>query len=195
MCVFSYKIGFTEFNLLGLNINMMIYNKGAVHPLTTTLALVVNLETAELFELKDLFRSWYRDDLNRIVIQKLKRMKAYSPCENGVEDKELQEATRSVESVLEAILQHDAKLCFSSIRDNGQFYLTDTSVVFVFPQYNIGPGSLGDVEIKVNYEELRGIFNPNGLTTAFPLAEGGPTLRCRGRCAIKPRGAPDLERS
>ena len=165
----GYKVGFTEFNLLGLNTNIMIYGKGAAHPLTTTLALVVNLETAELFELKDLFRSGYQNNLNRIVAAKLKQMRQFFPCktEESDTDEETRKAGLMLESFLGRILGHDAKTCFAGTSDDGQFYLTDTSIVLVFPQYSIASGASGDIEVRINYEELQGMFNPNGPLRRF----------------------------
>jgi Protein of unknown function (DUF3298) len=163
----QYKVGFTEFNLLGINVYVMIYNKGAAHPLTTTQAMVVDLNTAGLFELKQLFRSGYKVYLNRIIISKLKQADTFFPCTEPPADKQQQEANRSVQGFLENISGHESKVCFSGIEDNGQFYLTDTSVVFVFPQYSIAPGSFGDVEVKVNFRELRELLNPNGPLQRF----------------------------
>lgn len=163
----QYKVGFTEFNLLGINIHVMIFNTGAAHPLTTTQAMVVDLNTAGLFELRDLFQSGYKSDLNRIVISKLKQADSFFPCTRPSADKQQQAANRMVEGVLEDILGHESKVCFSGIDNNGQFYLTDTSVVFVFPKYSIAPGASGDVEAKVNFQELRGLLNPNGPLRRF----------------------------
>jgi hypothetical protein len=163
----QYKVGFTEFNLLGINIYVMIFNKGAAHPLTTTQAMVVDLNTAGLFELRQLFQSGYKAELNRIVISKLKQADSFFPCSKPSANKQQEEANRMVEGVLESILGHESKVCFSGIEDNGQFYLTDTSVVFVFPKYSIAPGASGDVEVKVGFQELRGLLNPNGPLQRF----------------------------
>ena len=163
----QYTVGFTDFNLLGLNIYVIIYNDGAAHPLTTTQAMVVNLDTAELFELKDIFRSGYKANLNPIVVSKLKQADSFFPCGKQPADKKQREANLAVESVLENILGHYSKTCFSGVDDKGQFYLTDASIVFVFPKYSIAPGASGDVEVKANYQELRAILNPNGPLRRF----------------------------
>lgn len=162
----QYKVGFTEFNMLGINIYVMINNKGAAHPLTTTQAMVIDLNTAGLFELRQLFRSGYTDELNRLVISKLKQAESFFPCAKPSADKQQEEDNRMAE-VLENILSHESKGCFSGIADNGQFYLTDTSVVFVFPKYSIAPGVSGDIEVRVNFQELQGLLNPNGPLQRF----------------------------
>jgi Protein of unknown function (DUF3298) len=163
----QFKVGFTEFNLLGLNVNVMIFNSGAAHPLSTTQAMVIDLNTAGLFELKDLFRTVYKSELDRIVVSKLKQTESFFACAETPLDKQQQEANRVFEGVMANILGHESKVCFSGIADNSQFYLTDTSVVLVFPKYSIAPGASGDIELKINFQDIRGILNPNGPLQRF----------------------------
>lgn len=162
-----YEVGFTEFNLLSINIYVVIFNKNAAHPLTTTQAMMVDLNTAGLFELRQLFQPGYKPELNRMVISKLKQTDSFFPCAKPSADKQQEKANRMVQRGLEKILGHESKVCFSGIEDNDQFYLTDTSVVFVFPKYSIAPGAAGDVEVRINFQELQGLLNPNGPLQRF----------------------------
>jgi len=163
----QYRVGLTEFNLLGINIYVVIFNKNAVHPLTATQAMVIDLNTAGLFELRQLFQPGYKPELNRMIISKLKQTGSFFPCAKPSADKQQEEANRMVQGVLEEILGHESRVCFSGIEDNDQFYLTDTSVVFVFPKYSIAPGAAGDVEVRINFQELQGLLNPNGPLQRF----------------------------
>ena len=41
------------------------------------------------------------------------------------------------------------------IHPNDNFFLTDSSMVYVFGQYEIAPYALGETEISISYDQLR----------------------------------------
>ena len=41
------------------------------------------------------------------------------------------------------------------IHPNDNFFLTDSSLVYVFGQYEIAPYALGETEIAISYDQLR----------------------------------------
>ena len=44
------------------------------------------------------------------------------------------------------------------IHPNDNFFLTDSSLVYVFGQYEIAPYALGETEIAINYDQLRDLL-------------------------------------
>jgi hypothetical protein len=78
----DYTVHFKKYNLLGLLINMETTTWEAAHPYTTTATLVINLENAEIFEFKDLFRAGYKTLVDSIIITRLKEKKVYNPCQD-----------------------------------------------------------------------------------------------------------------
>lgn len=164
----SYKIGFKDFNLLGINYSIFMGNDDAAHPLSTTNAIVLNIETGTEFELKEFFQSGYLQHLNTLVRANLAKQGQYFPCDS---DKSLDVGTKKalkvVQGTLKDILGHESSTCFSSVKNNSQFYLTDTSLVFVFPKYSVAPGASGDVEVPVNFRDLKSLLHPKGPLRRF----------------------------
>jgi hypothetical protein len=164
----GYQVGFKEFNLIGLNIGVFMFGDGAAHPFTTTQTLVINLEDAKPFTLKDMFKSGYEEKLNQLVIAGLRRKELYFPCVSRSSDsKEEKAAEQMVRSVLENISGHSAETCYSGFDVKSQFYLTDTSLVLVYPKYSVAPGFAGDVAVPVNYRDIGGLLNPTGPLSRF----------------------------
>lgn len=165
----GYKVGFKEFNLLGINYSIFMGNDGAAHPLSTTNAIVLNIETGTEFELKDLFLSGYAKQLNELVRANLKKQENYFPCEEAARNIEsaTKDAVKGIQGALKDILGHESNICFNTVRDNSQYYLTDTSLVLVFPKYSIAPGASGDVEVPINFKAILSLLNPNGPLRRF----------------------------
>ena len=48
-----------------------------------------------------------------------------------------------------------------AIKPNGNFYITDESLNYVFNPYEIGPYYLGITEVQIPYERMKNILKPN----------------------------------
>ncbi|MFC5431816.1 RsiV family protein [Paraburkholderia denitrificans] len=160
----SYEIGLKEFNLLGINFEIFASGDQAAHPITSTSATTLDLETGSPLYLKDFFRPGYIGEINEFVRSALVNQNKYYPCEKsmggGAND-------NAVSLVLEGITGHRADACFKSVSEGSQYYLTDTSVVLVFPKYSIAPGVDGDIEIPIHFKELGNILKSNGPLQRF----------------------------
>lgn len=160
----SYEIGLKEFNLLGVNFKIFANGDRAAHPITSTNATTLDLETGSPLLLKDLFVPGHIKKLNHLIRAALIDREQYYPCNEKLST---DVATKMVKSVLEDITDHPAKICFSSISDDSQYYLTDTALIFVFPKYSIAPGSDGDIEIPIYFKKIRDILKLNGPLQRF----------------------------
>jgi len=158
----DYKIRFRKYNLLGLVFEIMIFNEGAAHSLFKAVPFSINLETGEPFEFKDLFKTGYKPIINDLVIKELKKNGMYIPCKKK-SDAEI----NPVEFALKLILGTDSPACFSTVKDDISFFITDTSVVLVFPQYSVTTGVHGNVEIALRFENIERVINPNGPLKIF----------------------------
>lgn len=160
----SYRIGLKEFNLLGINFEIFVSGDKAIHPITSTSATTLDLETGSALSLKDFFRPDYISELNELIRSELVSREEYYPCEKqngyGAED-------NAVSLALENITGHPAGACFKSISDESQYYLTDTSLVLVFPKYSIAPGVDGDIEMPIHFNKISNILKSNGPLKRF----------------------------
>jgi hypothetical protein len=160
----SYEVGLKDFNLLGIDFEIFVSGDRAIHPITSTSATTLDLETGSAFLLSDFFRPGYAGVLNDLVRSKLVDRGQYYPCKeqetNGVEE-------TMVSNTLENITGHPANACFKSISNESQYYLTDTSLVLVFPKYSIAPGVDGDMEIPFHFKELQSILKSDGPLQRF----------------------------
>lgn len=155
----KYKIRYNEYNLLGIRYDVMLENKGAAHPLYQSIGVNVNLLNGELFEFKDLFRSGFKNKINALVIASLKRNKMYFPCKKTINKK--------INQAVSKILNIDMAVCFNSVKDDSEFYVTDVSVVVVFPQYSIAPGANGVIEVVLKFDLISNLVNLNGPLQMF----------------------------
>jgi Protein of unknown function (DUF3298) len=160
----SYEVGLKDFNLLGINFEIFANGDRAAHPITSTSATTLDLETGSEFLLKDFFRSGYIKRLNDLVQSELISREQYYPCEK---QRGTDVGRNMVSNVLESITGHAADACFKSISGDSQYYLSDTSLVIVFPKYSIAPGVDGDIEIPIHFKELQGILKPGGPLQRF----------------------------
>ena len=162
----SYDIGLKDFNLIGVNYEIFANNTMAAHPITSTDAVTLDIESGSGVTLKDLLSPNYIGEISKIIHAKLVELDQYYPCEKDV-DKNTQEAVEMIEHVISEDTGHSANTCFNSITSDSQYYLTDTSIVFVFPKYSIAPGAEGDIEIPINFKEIQYLIKPDGALRRF----------------------------
>lgn len=160
----SYVVGLKEFNLLGISFEIFASGDRAAHPLSSTYATTLDLETGSPLTLKDFLVLGYEGSLNELVRQKLVARQAYFPCETLLN---ATKAVNPVSSALEQITGHSSNTCFDTVADDTQYFLTDTSLVIVFPKFAVAPGVAGDIEIPIRFVEIRNLIRSDGPLNRF----------------------------
>jgi hypothetical protein len=118
---------------------------GGAHGLETRDFLNFDLSTGKLITEKDLFIDDYPVLLSDLIKKRI--------VEQSQEDNDR-------EPILDL---ENTDYWTDSIKPNGNFYITDESINYVFNPYEIAPYALGQTEISLPFERLRDIMKPNGL--------------------------------
>jgi hypothetical protein len=50
-----------------------------------------------------------------------------------------------------------------SIKPNGNFYITDESINYVFNPYEIAPYYMGQTEVSLPFSMIKGLLKPNSI--------------------------------
>lgn len=130
----SYDVVYKVRNLIGLRFDIYWYGTGAAHGNQTVESHNINLENGEVFEFKDLFRSWSKDSIHDLVREKLMDHE----CDCVWLDYEFE------------------------IGDDRYFYLDSSSLIVVFYKYEVACGACGAVEVALPFDEIAEFVNPNG---------------------------------
>lgn len=133
---FDYVIKYNQNELLSVVFLNYQYTGGA-HGITVLSSLNINLETGEDYRLKDLFKSGdYIPFLNSTIRDEI---------DKRVEAGRLSEFTDSP---------------FKTIKEVSDFYLSDSSVVIYFQQYEYFPYAAGIQEFPINFVQLKTMLSP-----------------------------------
>jgi hypothetical protein len=57
----------------------------------------------------------------------------------------------------------DTDFWTDSIKPNGNFYITDESINYIFNPYEIAPYYMGITEVSLPYDRLEDLLKPNSL--------------------------------
>ena len=128
-------------------IERYIYMGGA-HGLETRNYFNFDLKTGNLITEKDLFKSNYQAELSEIIKMRIVE-----------ESKEMNE-TKETEPILSL---EDTDFWSDSIKPNGNFYITDESINFVFNPYEIAPYYMGQTEVSIPFNRLKNILKPTNI--------------------------------
>lgn len=131
-------------NIYVYGIERYVYMGGA-HGLETRNYFNFNLKTGALITENDLFKDNYMPALSALIKQRIVE-----------ESKELTEK----EPILDL---EDTNYWTDSIKPNGNFYITDESINYVFNPYQIAPYSLGETEVTLPFDRLKHLLKPNSL--------------------------------
>ena len=125
-------------------IERYIYMGGA-HGLETRNYFNFNLKTGKLITEKDLFVENFASDLAKLIKIRI-----------------VEESIGKTEK--EPILDLEETVYWTdSIKPNGNFYITDESINYVFNPYQIAPYSLGETEVTLPFSLLKNILKPNSI--------------------------------
>ena len=133
-------------NIYAYGIKRYVYMGGA-HDLETSNYLNFNLKTGKLITEKDLFIDNYKSALSELIKKRI-----------------VEESKETAEKDPILNLENTAYWT-DKIIPNGNFYITDESINYVFNPFEIAPESLGETEVTLPFERLKGLLKPNNLIT------------------------------
>ncbi len=146
---FNYEHTLSGFSLLNdkkifaYGIERYVYMGGA-HGLETRNYYNFNLTTGKLITEKDLYIDNYKDALSQLIKKRI--------VEESSEIKTLTDLEESI-------------YWTDSIKPNGNFYITDESINYVFNPYEIAPYAFGETEITLTFNRIKSILKPNNPIT------------------------------
>jgi len=121
---------------------------GGAHGLETRNYYNFDLKTGNLISENDLFVPDYKSKLSELLKIRI--------VEESKEVKEL----KDTEPILNL---EDTDYWTDSIKPNGNFYITDEGINYVFNPYEIAPYYMGQTEVTLPYNRLKGIIKPNSI--------------------------------
>lgn len=132
--------------IFSYGINRYVFMGGA-HGLNTINYLNFNLKNGKLITESDLFMKNSTKKLTELIKKRI--------VEQSKEDESL-EPIKNLEKT---------DYWIDAIKPNGNFYITDESLNYVFNPYEIGPYYLGITEVRIPYERLKNILKPNSIVS------------------------------
>ena len=123
---------------------------GGAHGLETRNYYNFDLKTGKIITEKDLFKANFKAELSELLKKRI--------VEESRETKE----TKNTEPVLSL---EDTDFWTDSIKPNGNFYITDEGINYVFNPYEIAPYYMGQTEVTLPYDRLKGILKPTCIIT------------------------------
>jgi len=133
-------------SIYSYGINRYVFMGGA-HGLNTINYMNFNLKTGKQITESDLFMKNSTPKLTELIKKRI--------VEQSTED----ESMEPIKNLAKTDYWIDA------IKPNGNFYITDESLNYVFNPYEIGPYYLGITEVRIPYDRLKGILKPNSIVS------------------------------
>jgi len=121
---------------------------GGAHGLETRNYYNFDLKTGKTITESDLFKPNYKAELSELIKKRIVE-----------ESKEVKEA-KDTEPILSL---EDTDFWADSIKPNGNFYITDESINYVFNPYEIAPYYIGQTEVTIPFNRLKNILKPNSI--------------------------------
>lgn len=132
-------------NIYAYGIERYVFMGGA-HGLETRNYFNFNLKTGKVITENDLFIDNYENELAELIKKRI--------IEEGKEYKQ----TKNSEPILNF---EDTDFWTDSIKANGNFYITDESINYVFNPYEIAPYYMGQTEVCIPFSRLKNLLRPN----------------------------------
>ena len=121
---------------------------GGAHGLETRNYYNFDLKTGKTISEKDLFKDSYENELTDLIKKRIIE-----------ESKEIKE-TKDSEPILSL---EDTDYWTDSIKPNGNFYISDEGINYVFNPYEIAPYYLGQTEVLLPYDRIKSLLKPNSI--------------------------------
>jgi hypothetical protein len=128
-------------NIFTYGIDRNVYMGGA-HNLETRNYYNFDLKTGKVIREEDIFTNNYTSELTKIIKQRI--------VEESDDINTLYELDESV-------------FWTDSIKPNGNFYITDESINYVFNPYEIAPYAYGDTEVSLPFSYIKKLLKPNSV--------------------------------
>lgn len=132
-------------NIYAYGIERYVFMGGA-HGLETRNYLNFNLKTGKVITENDLFVADYKNKLAELIKNRI------------IEESREYKEEKNSEPILNL---EDTDFWTDSIKPNGNFYITDESINYVFNPYEIAPFYLGQTEVRIPFDRLTGLLKPN----------------------------------
>lgn len=123
-------------------------NMGGAHGLETRNYYNFDLKTGSLITEKDLFKANYAPELIKLIKARI------------VEESKEYKDEKNSEPIINL---EDTDYWTDSIKPNGNFYITDEGINYVFNPYEIAPYYLGQTEVTLPFNRLGGLLKPNSI--------------------------------
>ncbi|WP_165024884.1 RsiV family protein [Dysgonomonas sp. ZJ279] len=135
----SSEILFNEANILSYQIKMMDY-KGGANSSTLYQNIVFDLNTGNVIKEQDIFSPNYKKLLNTLLINKI-------VAQNKVQ---------KPEDLLEF-----GYYGIEDLTSNGNFYVDNKGITYIYNQREIAAPSLGEIRIFISYNEIENLLSEN----------------------------------
>ena len=120
---------------------------GGAHGLNTRNYYNFDLTTGKLITEKDLFVDNYKELLSDLIKKRMVEESKESNEKDPILDLE------------------NSDYWTDSIKPNGNFYITDEGINYVFNPYEIAPYALGETEVTLPFDRLKGILKSENIIT------------------------------
>lgn len=120
---------------------------GGAHGLETRNFYNFDLKTGKVISEKDLFNANYESELAKLIKARI-----------------VEESKENEEKDAEPITDlEETDFWTDSIKSNGNFYITDESINYVFNPYEIAPYYMGQTEVTLPFARLKSLLKPNSI--------------------------------
>jgi len=123
---------------------------GGAHGLETRNYFNFDLKTGQLITENDLFKPNYKAKLAEIIKKQI------------VEESKESKDSKDTEPILSL---EDTDFWTDSIKPNGNFYITDEGINYVFNPYEIAPYYMGQTEVTLHYNLIKDLLKHNSIVT------------------------------
>ncbi len=123
-------------------------NMGGAHGLETRNYFNFDLSTGNLIKEKDLFKANYESALAALIKKRI------------VEESKEYKDEKNSEPIIDL---EDTDYWIDSIKANGNFYITDEGINYVFNPYEIAPYYMGQTEVTLPFNRLQNLLKPNSI--------------------------------
>ncbi|HET7732455.1 MAG TPA: RsiV family protein [Paludibacter sp.] len=134
-------------NIYAYGVERYVYMGGA-HGMETKNFYNFDLKTGKLITEKDLFKDNFESELAKLMkVRIIEESKEYKDEKNSEPITDLE----------------DTDFWTDSIKSNGNFYITDEGINYVFNPYEIAPYYMGQTEVTLPFSRLKNLLKPNSL--------------------------------
>lgn len=131
-------------HIFSYGMNRYIFQGGA-HGLNTRNYFNFNLKNGKLIKESDLFKSGTDSLLIDLIKVRIVEERRENPELDPIDKLE------------------DSDYWVEAIKPNGNFYITDQSINYVYNPYEIAPYYMGQTELTLPFERIKNLLKPNGI--------------------------------